>query len=678
VKTLRQHWPVLIAVTVFWLVLLVLLKVCLGQNQGHFVYALDDGYVQIAIAKNFTRVGVWGVTSHGFTSATSSILWPLLLSAIYLPFGVREIAPFILNILFATLVVIAADRILRQFPLTAVYRLLLLFAVIFLAPLPTLVFAGMEHTAQIFFDIAFVFVSAELLANQHFSWRDRNALMLLALAPLVTSIRYEGLFIVFVVCVLFLVRRRTRFALVAGLFALLPIGIYGLISVKHGAPWLPNSLLLKGVMPLTPSVGMLSVITQKFLVAPHLPLLLVLAACLYLFGSWHAREKWDQDLCLLLILLGSAVLHLSLAGVGWFYRYEAYLVVLGILVNAKLLWRTWLTWKDRKRLRGPGFSIAVGAVSILLIATTFALGKRGVQALRETAQATTNIYEQQYQMATFVRDYYQGTSVLANDVGAINVLADINCVDVWGLANTAVARAKLANTYSSAMVNAMAKASNARIAIVYDEWLDPYGGVPSQWIKVGEWRITNNVICASDKISFYAVDAAEIGKLRANLTAFAPRLPPTVIKRTLEFPLFPLGTRLDLTQRDADQYLIQGWSTNERAVRWSDKRTAFIVFGLTEVHALSLRIKLTPFLVPGKLEAQQMNVMLNDQPVASLSLKGTGEYIVTLPGNVVHEKNVIEFEFPDAASPASLGLNNDARLFGVNVEWIEITSAVEK
>jgi hypothetical protein len=91
-----------------------------------------------------------------------------------------------------------------------------------------------------------------------------------------------------------------------------------------------------------------------------------------------------------------------------------------------------------------------------------------------------------------------------------------------------------------------------------------------------------------------------------------------------------------------------------------------------------LRIKLSPFLVPGHLEVQRLDVELNHALIAALELR-TGEpqvYSVELKWSALREQNVLEFNLPDAQSPQALGLSDDARLLGINVEWIELSGTV--
>lgn len=105
----------------FWLPLILLQLAfagfCLRSiriNDGHLVYALDDTYIHMAIAKNVVQCHVWGVTPFGFTSTSSSLLWTALLSAIYFSISVTIWAPLVLNLLFGSLLLLASWRFLRS------------------------------------------------------------------------------------------------------------------------------------------------------------------------------------------------------------------------------------------------------------------------------------------------------------------------------------------------------------------------------------------------------------------------------------------------------------------------------------------------------------------------------------------------------------------------------------
>src|SRR5206468_1050585 len=62
---------------------------------------------------------------------------------------------------------------------------------------------------------------------------------------LVCAIRYEGLFLVAIVCCILLFNKKIIAAFVLGFISLLPIIIFGLISLSKGSYFFPNSVLLK-------------------------------------------------------------------------------------------------------------------------------------------------------------------------------------------------------------------------------------------------------------------------------------------------------------------------------------------------------------------------------------------------------------------------------------------------
>lgn len=79
ISIIKRHWPLLVAIGMLWLVMAICFTLTIALNQGHLVYALDDTYIHMTIAKNFAQHGVWGVTKYSFSSESSSLLWTSLL-----------------------------------------------------------------------------------------------------------------------------------------------------------------------------------------------------------------------------------------------------------------------------------------------------------------------------------------------------------------------------------------------------------------------------------------------------------------------------------------------------------------------------------------------------------------------------------------------------------------------
>src|SRR5262245_15056338 len=117
-RVVKTHWPLIVAIGLFWAALAVALGQTAQRTDGRLVYALDDPYIHMAVARNFAEYGVWGVTRYEFSSSTSSSLWPLLLALEYALARPNEISAFVWNALFATLTLVIAYRFLRRSNLT--------------------------------------------------------------------------------------------------------------------------------------------------------------------------------------------------------------------------------------------------------------------------------------------------------------------------------------------------------------------------------------------------------------------------------------------------------------------------------------------------------------------------------------------------------------------------------
>jgi hypothetical protein len=410
-KALLQHWPLYAAILILSLLVGLILAISFVQNQRHLVYAFDDAYIHMAMARNFSQYGVWGVTRYGFTSSSSSILWTLLLSLTYYLFGVSQIAPLLWNLLFAVLVLWAADAILTWYKLSPALRLAALLAMIFLIPLPTLILSGLEQTLQTLLAMLVTFLAARVLSDEAPSTALRDSILLLMLAPLVTGVRFEGMFLILAICGLFLIRKRWSFTLAFGVCGFLPVVISGIISVLHGWFWLPSSVLLKGVFPNLTSVGglVLSLIVSAYVnleLAPHVLVLLIAALLFYMVACDKGCGPFASRQVMGAILLLTALPHVEFVQVPRLYRYDAYLLALGVLFLTSQFPIVVSDLPIRPPFNGklvPKY-LAAGALVLLLF---LPLGMKGLRLLWFLPQCTTNILEQQYQMGLFLRRYYQ-------------------------------------------------------------------------------------------------------------------------------------------------------------------------------------------------------------------------------------------------------------------------------
>lgn len=182
---LRAHWPLTVSLATLWLAIAALLAASLAATDGHIVYALDDPYIHMAMAKNLAQHGVFGVTRYEFTSTTSSPLWTVLLALSFAAVGVRDAIPLLINVALATGVVILAYRIVDARSSSQLVTCGVLLCLIFLTPLPALVLSGTEHLLQTLLCLAFAWQTARIAAAP----RQNISAWLYLLAPLASAVR---------------------------------------------------------------------------------------------------------------------------------------------------------------------------------------------------------------------------------------------------------------------------------------------------------------------------------------------------------------------------------------------------------------------------------------------------------------------------------------------------------
>jgi hypothetical protein len=530
----RYRFALLAALLTLGVAFEVFTAECIHKASGHLVYALDDAYISMAAARNLAQHGTLGVCTAEFAALASSLAWVLLMAVVYWCIGAHQWVPLAMNIVCASALVTMVWAILKNRGIGPLVCYLLLVLIMLWTPIVPIAFTGLEHILQACVVLVFAYATGQSLgADVPPEVQAKAVKVVLFLSPLVTLVRYEGLFLLAVVGAIFLIRRRIGVALLVVALGLLPITVAGVAFLWKGWYFFPSSVVLKGNVPLHTSwpdiFDVVKTALSSWESASYVTILI--GAILAIFVFYNRGILRLQSGIMAVVFLGTSVLHIQLAKLGWFYRYEAYLVVLGVVTLILLLYdvslRAGYPWRSLVPRSGPTWAKCL-VVAIPLLFLTHPLTQRGLAAHIDVAKASVNNYQQQYQMGLFLHKYYEGAGVAANDIGAINFLADIRCLDLIGLANIEVLRMRRAGAFDTAQIRRLTHEKGVRIAIIYDQWFSGKTRVPPEWTLVGTWTIPNNVVCGGETVAFYAVDSAEAIPLCRHLGEFQSQLPADV------------------------------------------------------------------------------------------------------------------------------------------------------
>jgi hypothetical protein len=528
---LLRNWALLLSLVVYGLVVVWMGFDLLASTNGIWIYPLDDTYIHMAIAKNTALYGVWGVTRYEFTSATSSPLWTGLLAVGYMITGVNDWLPLALNIGASIATLIVTYQLLRRWmPHQALIALALVSALL-TCSLPALTLIGMEHTLHVGLTICLVLMLVKFRETP--DWRTLG--LLAVVGALLVATRYEGLFVVAIAAIILLTQRKYLQSIVFGAASGSLILLYGLYSLAQGWYLLPNSILMKSSLGQDLSKAFEGLLFGEriwWLLLFSGYLLPIFVSVMLVYVLLHRKRLLTpQEQMLTWAFFGNLLLHMQFAAIGWLFRYDAYLGFLGIIVLGILLYRFWGHVQSQKR---KVFQPLLVVVSLLFV--VFYCAQRASDSIFYIPKSAINIYEQQFSMARFIQEFYQGQTIVLNDIGFVTYLADVRVLDVAGLASMESARLQLANQWNPAELGRWAQTQNAQIALVYDTDPSKPSIIPASWVKVGEWTI-DEVIMVKPTVGIYAVDPTQAPTLARNMAAFSPQLPNGVAQRS--FSLAP-------------------------------------------------------------------------------------------------------------------------------------------
>jgi hypothetical protein len=355
-----------------------------------------------------------------------------------------------------------------------------------------LVYTGMEHSLQL------LAVAAVVSGLKEFTEKRRISKLLavsLVVAPLV---RYECLAVSIPVLVfLFVSGERKKSVALFSIIAVL-LGAFSVFLLSIGLDPLPASVSAKSAV--VGDSGSISSILRNLSDSVRsfrgMAQLLVLVPLISVFAGRN-RNSGEKLLAGAAVL--AVILHMLAGRSGWFHRYGVYMWAFSILVCFHL-------YRELVLRHSLVFSVI-----LLALSADYLSGYTKIPA------ASTNIYQQQYQMRRFVHNWLQ-EPVAVNDLGLVSMGYDKYVLDLWGLATPSA----LAGAADPAWVDSAASVNGVNTAIVYS---DEIVGV-QHWISVARMQISPPlVVCVSGGVDFLSAPWSSADSLRAKLVEFEKTLP---------------------------------------------------------------------------------------------------------------------------------------------------------
>lgn len=500
-----RFWKLLllwILVTGFYLVLILVF------NQGNFVYTLDDAYIHLAMAEQMAHGG-YGINAGEMASASSSILWPVLLILMQS----WLLAPFVLNALAGGVTLWGCSKIFAFSlgDLEAKRRNFWMWGLVSgcipMFNLIGLVFTGMEHTLQL---MLVVFILYGLLISSQGGGVPRWLYTCLICAPLV---RYECLAVVVPSLMLLLWWKKWREVCLVSLLIAALLGGYSYFLVRLGLDPLPSSILIKSKIAEGSLYGILANVSHNLLDRRGV-ILSTVTLCIFVWGCLTNTGRKMRELAFTVCMMSG--LHLMFGRFGWYNRYEIYIWAVVMLFGWVILSPALIAWQ--KRNDSPRHAWALASLGVLC--SLFLMPQYWANLLTVPI-ASRNIYRQQVQMARFAKEVVKGP-VAVNDLGLVSWQNPNTVLDLWGLGSQDARKSRLLG--SEGWMLSLTSQYDVKAVMIYKNW---FPALPSSWIALGTLHQPGYLpVLGGAEVSFYATDEASYQELNSQLPAFIAQLPP--------------------------------------------------------------------------------------------------------------------------------------------------------
>jgi hypothetical protein len=132
----------------------------------------------------------------------------------------------------------------------------------------------------------------------------------------------------------------------------------------------------------------------------------------------------------------------------------------------------------------------------------------------------------------------------------------------------------------------------------------------------------------------------------------------------------------------SERYRVSGWSVTEDDCAWSEGTSAKLALPIpADAGPLNVKMTLRGLIQPPTLPSQPVTVYANTVRVADWQVSDTAVFTAEVPVELTKSGAgtlTLELRIPKAASPKSLGINEDGRILGVSCCAIEVSSAAAK
>lgn len=258
---------------------------------------------------------------------------------------------------------------------------------------------------------------------------------------------------------------------------------------------------------------------------------LVAVAVVYLVATWGRADRAGAHQLTAITLVVAAALHAVLADTGWFQRYQAYLIAVGVYLVLGILAE--LPEDARRR----------GVVAVIVLVLTFGMVKTTLMI--QTPRAADDMYRQQYQAGRFLERHYDGRPIATDQLGYISLFHDGPITDLAGLGDYEVLQHVPRDR--AGRIEQRQRLTEERgfeVAVLYDT--STRFEVPASWVLAGSFHIDGKPVTGVSRnleVWSTSLAAEDVEALLDHLAAFEPELPARVSLEINDWAGFQAASR---------------------------------------------------------------------------------------------------------------------------------------